>query len=130
MGYTFVSTYLHNLIKKYILPVHVSFVVIINFKDSFKHFNILYFNYFLIITIYLSFQPAVPTPQPRSRVPNVPNYFPELPELPSVPSDLILPSVPSSNNSNTNASGNDANAPDEIDFEDLNRRFEELKKKK
>lgn len=67
-----------------------------------------------------------PTPQPRSRPPNNPNYFPELPELPSVPSDLILPSVP---NTNTNTS-TDANAPDEIDFEDLNRRFEELKKKK
>lgn len=73
----------------------------------------------------------VPTPQPRPRAPqNVrtpQNQFPELPELPSVPSDLILPSVPQSNNSNTNA--NNSNAPDEIDFEDLNRRFEELKKK-
>ncbi|CAH0728957.1 unnamed protein product, partial [Brenthis ino] len=71
--------------------------------------------------------PHVPTPQPRSKLPN---YFPELPELPSVPSDLILPSVPQSNNSNTNTNANNANAPDEIDFEDLNRRFEELKKKK
>ncbi|XP_037961252.2 IST1 homolog isoform X1 [Plutella xylostella] len=70
-----------------------------------------------------------PTPQPRFRVPPT-DPFPELPELPSVPSDLILPSVPTSNNhSNTNVQ--DApNAPDEIDFEDLNRRFEELKKKK
>ncbi|XP_013137173.1 PREDICTED: IST1 homolog isoform X2 [Papilio polytes] len=66
----------------------------------------------------------VPTPQPRSRVPQ--NYFPELPELPSVPSDLPLPSVPHSNITNTS---NDS-ATDEIDFEDLNRRFEELKKKK
>ncbi|XP_046960704.1 IST1 homolog isoform X2 [Vanessa cardui] len=74
-------------------------------------------------------QPAhVPTPQPRSKVPPN-NYFPELPELPSVPSDLILPSVPHSSNSNA-SNGNDASAPDEIDFEDLNRRFEELKKKK
>ncbi|XP_045534279.1 IST1 homolog isoform X2 [Papilio machaon] len=71
-------------------------------------------------------QPAhVPTPQPRSRVPQ--NYFPELPELPSVPSDLPLPSVPHSNSNNT---PNESSAPDEIDFEDLNRRFEELKKKK
>lgn len=72
----------------------------------------------------------VPTPQPRSRAPPS-NYFPELPELPSVPSDLVLPSVPNSNNSNT--SNNAANAPgpsDEIDFDDLNRRFEKLKKKK
>ncbi|CAH0700154.1 unnamed protein product [Spodoptera exigua] len=72
--------------------------------------------------------PNVPTPQPRSRVPN---HFPELPDLPSVPSDLILPSVPHSNNSNTsNNLPNAPNAPDEIDFDDLNRRFEELKKKK
>uniref|UniRef100_A0A2H1WUB6 SFRICE_028014 n=1 Tax=Spodoptera frugiperda TaxID=7108 RepID=A0A2H1WUB6_SPOFR len=72
--------------------------------------------------------PNVPTPQPRSRVPN---HFPELPDLPSVPSDLILPSVPHSNNSNTsNNQPNAPNAPDEIDFDDLNRRFEELKKKK
>ncbi|XP_069355053.1 IST1 homolog isoform X2 [Maniola hyperantus] len=70
--------------------------------------------------------PNVPTPQPRSKPPTN-NFFPELPELPSVPSDLVLPSVPHSNNSNTS---NDVNAPDEIDFEDLNRRFEELKKKK
>ncbi|XP_013178266.1 PREDICTED: IST1 homolog isoform X2 [Papilio xuthus] len=70
-------------------------------------------------------QPAhVPTPQPRSRVPQ--NYFPELPELPSVPSDLPLPSVPQSNDNTPK----DSSAPDEIDFEDLNRRFEELKKKK
>ncbi|XP_050342897.1 IST1 homolog isoform X2 [Nymphalis io] len=74
-------------------------------------------------------QPAhIPTPQPRSKVPPN-NYFPELPELPSVPSDLILPSVPHSSNSNA-SNGTDASAPDEIDFEDLNRRFEELKKKK
>lgn len=71
----------------------------------------------------------VPTPQPRSRVPT--NHFPELPELPTVPSDLLLPSVPHSNNSNT--SPNTPTAPgntDEIDFDDLNRRFEDLKKKK
>ncbi|XP_050681709.1 IST1 homolog isoform X1 [Leptidea sinapis] len=66
-----------------------------------------------------------PQPQPRTKPPA--NYFPELPELPSVPSDLILPSVPHSSNSNAS---NEPNAPDEIDFEDLNRRFEELKKKK
>ncbi|KAJ2946910.1 hypothetical protein O0L34_g16251 [Tuta absoluta] len=70
--------------------------------------------------------PSAPTPQPRTR-PVGPNHFPELPELPNVPSDLILPSVPHSNNSNTSTN---TNAPDEIDFDDLNRRFEELKKKK
>ncbi|KAJ0179727.1 hypothetical protein K1T71_004318 [Dendrolimus kikuchii] len=76
-------------------------------------------------------QPHAPTPQPRSRVPTQPNHFPELPELPSVPSDLVLPSVPHSNNSNTNQpTSGPGSASDEIDFEDLNRRFEELKKKK
>ncbi|XP_060801066.1 IST1 homolog isoform X2 [Amyelois transitella] len=70
--------------------------------------------------------PPPPQPQPRARPaapPRGPDPFPELPELPSVPSDLLLPSVPHSNDDNTSS------APDEIDFEDLNRRFEELKKK-
>ncbi|XP_041976563.1 IST1 homolog isoform X2 [Aricia agestis] len=61
-----------------------------------------------------------PQPQPRTK-PTTSNYFPELPELPSVPSDL--PAVPQEPNEG-------ATGPDEIDFEDLNRRFEELKKKK
>ncbi|XP_047985837.1 IST1 homolog isoform X2 [Leguminivora glycinivorella] len=65
--------------------------------------------------------PTAPTPQPRARMP--PSHsFPELPELPSVPSDT-LPATP-------RAPHAAAPAPDEIDFEDLNRRFEELKKKK
>jgi hypothetical protein len=79
------------------------------------------------------FQPAhipAPTPQPRSKPPTQ-DLFPELPELPSVPSDLVLPSVPHSNNSNNNLPGNTpGSSNDEIDFDDLNRRFEELKKKK
>ncbi|GBP48925.1 IST1 homolog [Eumeta japonica] len=62
-----------------------------------------------------------PKPQPRSKFPNVP----DLPDLPSVPSE-VLPSVPKSNDANEN----NANVSDEIDFEDLNRRFEELKKRK
>lgn len=81
---------------------------------------------------YDSIHHDTPTPQPRSRVPP-PNHFPELPDLPSIPSDLVLPSVPSSNNSNTEANQPNTgpgSASDEIDFEDLNRRFEELKKKK
>ncbi|CAH0407897.1 unnamed protein product [Chilo suppressalis] len=69
-----------------------------------------------------------PTPQPRTRPP-ASSPYPDLPELPSVPSDLILPSVPHSNDSNTNT-GNTPGGSDEIDFDDLNRRFEELKKKK
>ncbi|KAL0891921.1 hypothetical protein ABMA27_015167 [Loxostege sticticalis] len=77
-------------------------------------------------------QPQAPQPQPRPRTAPPQNPFPELPELPSVPSDLILPSVPhsNSNTSNNPSSGTTPNAPDEIDFDDLNRRFEELKKKK
>lgn len=51
-----------------------------------------------------------PKPQPRSKLPG--NDIPDLPELPTVPSDSIH-------------SGND-----DIDFDDLTRRFEELKKKK
>lgn len=71
----------------------------------------------------------VPTPQPRNRPPQN-NFFPELPELPSVPSE-VLPSVPNSaSNASNNSNASDPTAPDEIDFEDLNRRFEELKKKK
>ncbi|XP_065162743.1 IST1 homolog isoform X2 [Atheta coriaria] len=46
-----------------------------------------------------------PVPQPRTNVP----IFPEIPDLPSVPSDMP---------------GND------IDFDDLTKRFEQLKKKK
>uniref|UniRef100_A0A2M4AA75 IST1 homolog n=1 Tax=Anopheles triannulatus TaxID=58253 RepID=A0A2M4AA75_9DIPT len=61
-----------------------------------------------------------PKPQPRSK------FSPELnfPELPNVPLDL--PEVPSGGNQE---SKND-NDNDEIDFDDLSRRFEELKKKK
>lgn len=44
----------------------------------------------------------------------------ELPNLPNVPLDL--PDVPNATEGNNN--------DDEIDFDDLSRRFEELKKKK
>jgi len=52
-----------------------------------------------------------PKPQPRSK----------LPDLPNVPSNL--PDLPEDNTNNANA--NDS----EIDFDDLSRRFEELKKR-
>lgn len=67
-----------------------------------------------------------PKPQPRSKMspptpPSAtappPGTF-DLPNLPNVPSDL--PDVPNS----------DGNNDDDIDFDDLSRRFEELKKKK
>uniref|UniRef100_U5EYT4 IST1 homolog n=1 Tax=Corethrella appendiculata TaxID=1370023 RepID=U5EYT4_9DIPT len=51
-----------------------------------------------------------PKPQPRSKIP------PDFPNLPSIPNDL--PDVP------------DVPDDDEIDFDDLSKRFEELKKKK
>lgn len=50
----------------------------------------------------------------------------DFPDLPNVPSDL--PDVPTSGGSNT--SPQDKNDNEEIDFDDLSRRFEELKKKK
>jgi len=52
-----------------------------------------------------------PTPQPRTKM----NSYPELPELPSVPSDTV---------------SNNAGVSGDIDFDDLTKRFEALKKKK
>lgn len=66
-----------------------------------------------------------PKPQPRSKMtPPSSNTasttnLDDLANLPSVPLDL--PDVPTSN---------DGNNDDDIDFDDLSRRFEELKKKK
>ena len=55
---------------------------------------------------------AKPKPQPRSKISPDLNF----PNLPNVPSDL--PDVPQNKED------------DDIDFDDLSRRFEELKKKK
>lgn len=63
-----------------------------------------------------------PKPQPRSKFSPEKNY----PVLPNVPSDL--PDVPSDDN--TGAGGIDRDDNDEIDFDELSRRFEELKKRK
>ncbi|XP_031620955.1 IST1 homolog isoform X2 [Contarinia nasturtii] len=69
-----------------------------------------------------------PKPQPRSKMspppPSAsapPSFNDDLSNLPNVPLDN-LPDVPSSSEGNNNE--------DEIDFDDLSRRFEELKKKK
>ncbi|KAG4069934.1 hypothetical protein HA402_015158 [Bradysia odoriphaga] len=63
-----------------------------------------------------------PKPQPRSKMTNEENIFPDLPNVP-----MDLPDIPGS------GSGGD-NHPkpnnDEIDFDDLAKRFEELKKKR
>ncbi|XP_057320167.1 IST1 homolog [Microplitis mediator] len=69
---------------------------------------------------YCSFPPDLnkqsdntPKPQPRSKMPN---DF-QLPELPTVPTDNASPDNPGANN-------------DDIDFDDLMKRFEDLKKRK
>jgi hypothetical protein len=59
-------------------------------------------------------QGAIPKPAPRAKLPD--NF--ELPELPSVPADDFPPV------------GTQSLDNDEIDFDDLTRRFEDLKKKK
>ncbi|XP_055531019.1 IST1 homolog isoform X2 [Wyeomyia smithii] len=60
--------------------------------------------------------------QPRSKFSPEMNY----PVLPNVPSDL--PDIP--NDDNPDVGGNDRDDNDEIDFDELSRRFEELKKRK
>lgn len=57
--------------------------------------------------------PAAPTPAPRSKFP-----VDTLPELPSVP-NTILPDL-----------GGNGGSNNEVDFDDLAKRFEELKKRK
>ncbi|KAF8784302.1 IST1 homolog [Argiope bruennichi] len=56
--------------------------------------------------------PAMPTPAPRSKFP-----VDSLPELPSVP-NTVLPEL------------GEGNTGDDVDFDDLAKRFEELKKRK
>ncbi|NWH68198.1 IST1 protein, partial [Geococcyx californianus] len=58
-----------------------------------------------------------PTPKPRAGAPNAVDNF-VLPELPSVPDTLP-----------TASAGANSSASEDIDFDDLSRRFEELKKK-
>lgn len=59
-----------------------------------------------------------PKPQPRSKMTNDENVFPDLPNVP-----MDLPDIPGSG-------GDNKPDNDEIDFDDLAKRFEELKKKR
>ncbi|XP_046980934.1 IST1 homolog [Schistocerca americana] len=59
-----------------------------------------------------------PKPAPRSKMSPGEDTYPELPELPAVPTDSFPP-APSA-----------PGPSDDIDFDDLTRRFEDLKKKK
>uniref|UniRef100_W8CD13 Uncharacterized protein n=1 Tax=Ceratitis capitata TaxID=7213 RepID=W8CD13_CERCA len=64
-----------------------------------------------------------PKPQPRQKLPPPgPSAPPALPDLPNVPNDLPEITADETKPSNTDN--------DEIDFDDLSRRFENLKKRK
>lgn len=73
-----------------------------------------------------------PKPQPRSKLPPAGPEFPsappelDFPSLPNVPSDL--PDVPRGGGGAGAAGKRDDD--DEIDFDELSRRFENLKKRK
>jgi len=79
------------------------------------------------LIFYLSLQNAnKPKPQPRSKLPpggpehpSAPPPSIDFPSLPNVPNDL--PDVPNSGKREDD---------DEIDFDELSRRFENLKKRK
>ncbi|XP_017955060.1 IST1 homolog isoform X4 [Drosophila navojoa] len=65
-----------------------------------------------------------PKPQPRSKLP------PGGPEQPSAPPPMDLPSLPNVPNDLPDVPGSDKPDDDEIDFDELSRRFENLKKRK
>ena len=67
-------------------------------------------------TLFISFTAHAQPSAPANHQP-----MPQLPDLPDVPG---LPSVPSSTLGAASAGG------DDVDFDDLTRRFEDLKKKK
>lgn len=52
------------------------------------------------------------------------------PSLPPAPDNLDLPPVPHTAFPNTGNSGSGSGASGDMDFDDLTRRFEELKKRK
>ncbi|XP_023173315.2 IST1 homolog isoform X2 [Drosophila hydei] len=65
-----------------------------------------------------------PKPQPRSKLP------PGGPEQPSAPPPMDLPSLPNVPSDLPDVPGNEKPEDDEIDFDELSRRFENLKKRK
>ena len=62
-----------------------------------------------------------PTPKPRNKISPGRGPSPGIPQLPDVPG---LPSVP------TGMIGSTASTGEDVDFDDLTRRFEELKRQK
>ena len=77
----------------------------------------------------------MPTPAPRNKT--SPGLSPGndlgLPDLPSIP-DIVLPDIPQDNDSNRRppggSSSSNSNPSNSVDFDDLAKRFEELKKRK
>ena len=67
---------------------------------------------------------SVPGPQ-QPTMPNAPppSLGPSLPDLPAVPTSL--PNIPNNSLPGVNSAGGE-----DVDFDDLTRRFEDLKKKK
>jgi len=78
----------------------------------------------LLLILYFCFlhskKVTQPKPSPRTKFSSSPPLDFDLPDLPSVPVDNLAPSAGSVTKSED----------DDIDFDDLTRRFEELKKKK
>jgi vacuolar protein sorting-associated protein IST1 len=66
-----------------------------------------------------------PKPVPRGKPANEGSMdFPDLPDLPTVPSTMPSdPNIPNNGKSNSNEEN-------DIDFDDLTKRFEDLKKRK
>ena len=81
------------------------------------HFILNYYTFVQLLMFIYNFllqSDQKPKPQPRSKMPM--NDF-QLPDLPAVPSENDLPS-------------NNPSTSEDIDFDDLMKRFEDLKKRK
>merc|ERR1739838_969194 len=73
-------------------------------------------------------QPDVHVSPPPYSVPSQPTDLPVLPDLPSVPPNFLGRSNDDDDNNNNNSSGGGGGGGD-VDFDDLSRRFENLRKK-